>query len=339
MQQNITIAEVLRGVTPGRIQSVGYMQIIPLISDLVDDSIAPPDNLLTSTSNYGVLHVKNPGATKTILPFAAGFITDQKAQNHAVTKAKIVAAKHTDVINTAACIQSSQGGTIREGAHKMTILPWSIREAAMVVKDQTSYNKLWPTISEFNQNLGLQNRAHLEDYLSKFSEQLDTFTAEFEVVPKQVGAIILLNGIVMGVEKAPNYVYWKAIWTPLIRECYGSLAIQYRKQFGNNPKAPKTRVPLKSVGLKTIKDIKTALETASKQEGKNVKTIINRFLKTKFNNKTEETAGNLRVQSLENNQFIGQVVRDTERVIYGSLVTTGAWIRNKDWHEADDFKM
>jgi len=337
--KNITIKEILKGCEVGRIQSVGYMQVIPLLSDLVDDTIAPP-KFQTSTRDYGTLVVDNPNGSDSILPFAAGFITQQKAQNHATTKAAYIPGKRQTTITNAACIQSSQGGSIQKGDHPMTILPWSIREAAMIVKDAKNYSKLWPTIEEFNQNLGLQKQGHLEYYLSSFKKQLDVFVAEFETLPNQVGAIIIMNGKVVGIEKAPNYSYWKELWTPLIRECYGSLAIQYRKQFGDNPAPPKTRVPLKSVKVTSLKDIANALDHAKKQEESNVKQIVRKFIKNQFKRDLEQSVGSdISVESLTHKQFAGQIVRNGAQVLYASLMTTGKWLMNYEFNEADDFKI
>lgn len=334
----ITIAEILKGTVAGRLQSVGYMQIIPLISDLVDDSMAPPD-FLSSTRNYGTMVIENKSDKQSILPFGAGYITTERAQNHAATKAKLIPAKKGVVIEDAACIQSSQAGMLEHKDHQLTILPWIIREFTQSVKDIKSYSKLWPAISEFNQSLGLQSRGHLEDYLDKFGKELNTFIAEFEIVPKQVGAIILMNGFVVGIERAPNYDYWNRIWKPLIRECYGSLAIQYKKKFGENPPPPKTRVPLKSVGATSIADIKKALKDARTQEDKNAKGIVKKFITNKFIRQEEEKSGSLVVESLKHGQFFGQIVRRDESILYASLSTSGKWSENQAWNEAEEFKL
>ena len=41
-QKTIRVADVLHGCTPGRMQSVGYMQVIPLVSDLSDNRFVSP---------------------------------------------------------------------------------------------------------------------------------------------------------------------------------------------------------------------------------------------------------------------------------------------------------
>jgi len=336
---NITIAEVLRGTQPGRMQSVGFMQIIPLISDLVDDRFETPENLNTSTSDYGTVNVHNEANGMTIMPFGTAIISKQAAQNHAVPKAKLMGANERAKITTAACIQDSQGGTIRAGKHPMSILPWVLKEAAIMTRNVRQYQKLWEPIKVFNQRLGLQLRGHLEFYLEKFQDDLDQFIAHFEIVPKQVGAIMLLDGAVLGVERAPNYNYWKAIWKPLVRECYGSLMIQFAKEKGANPGLPKSRVPLKFKGSNSLTDISKALTEAKAKEDEMIKKVVRKFITEKFKQEPEETKGTIVVENLTHKQFTGQVVRDEDKVVYASLITRQAWSRNHTWYEADEFSM
>ena len=336
---HMTISKILKGVKPGKLQSVGYMQIIPLISDIVDNKFSPPNEIYTATSNYGTLEVENRGKSMTILPFGAGILTEKAAQNHAAPITKLLDTNKRVRIDTAACIQQTQGGLIQSGKHTMTILPWSLKEAAIMTKDVRSYNKLWPAITQFNDQLGLMRTGHLELYLKKFKDELQTFIAEFEIVPNQVGAIIIMNGNVVGIERAPNYEFWKEIWKPLIRECYGSLAITYAKDDEKNPIPPKTRVPLKSTGIKSISDIRKALKTANDIEEKTIKNIIRSFLNEKFQSKIEQTKNDTSVESIENKQFRGQIVKRDEFIAYASLVTRDYWFKNKKHIEADDFKI
>ncbi len=335
--KNMNVKDLLKGCTIGRIQSVGYMQMIPLISDLVDDSIAPPD-FLVSTQNYGHLIVENPDPThKSILPFGAAFISSQAAQNHAAPKAAILNAKSKTSVPRAVCIQSTQGGIMRHGNHPLTILPWSLREPAMALKDGTSYDRMWAPIEKFNRELGASTRGHLEDYLNRFEKELDTFVAEFEMVPKQVGAIVLINGYVMGIERCPNYAYWSRLWTPLIREAYGSRILELIKQ--KEPISPKTRVPLDTAKIKNIKDVRAALNAAQATEDKLTTDVVKNFISKRFNKTVEETKGSLVVESLTHEQFTGQIVHSNDHVIYASLVTTGSWVDGQEWRESEEFKI
>jgi uncharacterized iron-regulated protein len=153
-----------------------------------------------------------------------------------------------------------------------------------------------------------------------------------------------MNGNIVGFERAPNYEYWKTVWTPLIRESYGSLIIQYIKQFGANPPPPKTRAPLKNTGINSIGDIRKALKQASVVEEKIVKQIIRSFIKEKFTHTLEEQdkASNVTVEHVSHRQMAGQIVRREEKVVYASLITTGKWIDNpggKEWKDIEEFKI
>lgn len=70
------------------------------------------------------------------------------------------------------------------------------------MRKEQSYNKLWDSISAFNREMGVQVAGHLEFFLKHFCKELDEFVAEFECVPRQIGAIILVDDQVVGVERS-----------------------------------------------------------------------------------------------------------------------------------------
>jgi hypothetical protein len=337
--ESITIAEVLRGTKPGRMQSVGYMQVIPLISDLVDERFTSPNEIASSTRNYGTLNLHNEATEGMgLMPFGGAIVTPQQAQNHATPKAKLVEASRSASIDVAACIQDSQGGTIARGKHPLSIMPWSIKEKAFDSKEVKEYSKLWPAIKGFNTRLGLRSAGHLELYLKDFKDQLDEFVAQFEIVPKQVGAIVLVNGYVVGVERAPNYNYWKDLWKPLVRECYGSLSLEWKRSHADNPPAPRTRIPVQT-RARSIKGIRKALAETEKMEWEVVLETLRKFVGEDFDRDKEEEQGGFTVESLKHKQFVGQIVRESEKIVYASLITTGDWYKNREWNEADEFKI
>ena len=47
------IQDILRGTAPTRAQIVGNMTVVPLVSDIVDNAIVPPDVLELETRGYG----------------------------------------------------------------------------------------------------------------------------------------------------------------------------------------------------------------------------------------------------------------------------------------------
>ena len=351
------ITEILKGCEPGKIQSVGYMQIVPLISKFVDESIMPP-NIKVSTTDYGRLVLNNESVDNVLVPTASAFMSKQKAQDHATHSGAYLTKKGSNAktnivkINTAACIQDNQCGKISndEDFH-FSILPWSMREQAFNVKDQTCYDKLWPVLRQFNRNLGIiDNEGYLISFINKFEDDMNQFIAEFEIVPNMVGAIILINGMVIGVERCPNYNYFKFMWEPLIRESYGGAVFQYIAQTKEVKKRPKpiTRVPMSDSQIRTLDDLEKEFDRVTSEEDKIVTQIIHSFLKNTFQKSSDQKTPHTELWSVQNQQFTGQVFQKDNAYIYTSLVTRQDFMKNPqanirnaapDWDDAKEFSM
>ena len=336
--QKITIREILKGTTVGRMQSVGYLQVIPLLSDFQEERFASPYEIEIETNKYGSMVFHNPTDKLSIIPSHAGYVVKEKAQDHAMAHAGVVEKKKGRTYDTAMCIQQSQGGHITRGKHKLLILPFSLREAALAKRKQKNYNKLWGDISTFNANVGAQNHGHLEFFLKKFKTELNEFVAEFESVPKQVGAIILLDGEVIGVERTPSTSYWNAVWPALIRECYGSLAIEYQYWFGEKKTLPKGRV-LMPESVETLPELRKALLDAEAATEEMAKAKVRSLLEDPFKRQKEETVSRLTIETLEHQQFTGQIIHEEERILYASMIVREKWGRQKDWMEAKAFSI
>lgn len=255
-RKNISMEDILFGVGHGRPQSVGNMEVIPLVDEggIQDEGIDPPA-VEVSTPDYGTVNIRHSGSNPTILPTGAGWVVKEAAQDHAVGSGSLVSSGESKNINTAMCIESTQGGTIKRGAHDMLILPVGLRSSALALRKERGYSKLWDSIGSFNSGYGIAGRKELVYFLKNFKKQLDQFVAEFELVSKQIGAIIMVNGKLVGVEVAPNVEYWSSIWDALIRVCYGSFAIRHA-----NPAYP-NREPLR-IEMNTLDGIRSALESS-----------------------------------------------------------------------------
>jgi len=339
---NISVGELLHGCVPGRIQSVGYMQVIPLISGIEDERFVSPRRAKVSTTTYGTLVFDNTENKEVIVPAQAAYIVKQAAQDHAMTTVGLVPKKKTISFNTAACIQQTQGGTIYSDEHEMIILPVELRNDAHQVRKKLGYEKLWPAINAMNERYGVSRgygaQGHLEYFMDAFKTQLDCFVAEFEPVPKQVGAIVLVGGRVVGIERTPNEEYWRDIWRTLIRECYGSLAIlEQRKHATKAPPVPKTREALPKAT--DLSDLKTKLRQTQDREYSNVKTIVENVAALKLDRSTDATSGSFVVDAVEGDSFVGQVVVDGEKIVYASLVARGSQAKNEDWFLGKRFAM
>ncbi len=341
----LTIREVLRGCEVGRIQTVGTMQIIPLVleEELQDDRFSTPDIVKVGTSNYGTMNFTNPTGKPVLLPSQVGYVVKTAAQDHAMATAGIVPAKRSQSWDNAMCIQSRQSGTIQSGIHKMLILPLALRRPALEKRQTRSYNKLWSSIGSYSQSYGIGGSQELVDYIQGFETQMDQFIAEFELVDNQVGAIVLINGDVVGVERAPSSEYWTSVWEPLLRVCYGSAAIAASRQRQDTETVLKTRVPLKVVDVSDMDSLCDALEDADKRQDELVKKQLRQLLDDEFTQETEQRAGHARaeIRTIRNEQFYGQVALDQTNgsILYASLVVADGWDDRKGWKLRNRFEL
>jgi hypothetical protein len=324
----VKIAELVSGCEPGRVQSVGPMQVVPLVSEFNDDRFAPPTEARIGTAGYGNLVVANPADRALLVPAGAAYMVAQKAQNHALPSAGCVPKQATRTFGTAVCVQQTQAGYIAEGAHELILLPAALRRAAHPARLEKNFQRLWPAIGEFNAAAGLENTGgHLEKFFEKFRAELDYFVAEFEPVPRQVGAVVLVNGAVAGVERSPSADYFRTVWRPLIRECYGSMAlVEARKGM---TQLPRTRVPLRPAA--NLNDLELALAESETEERRLVGLLLDAVLETELSVATDET-GETVIEGLGDGDqpFVGQCVRAGDRVLYCSLVASEKWARC-DW--------
>lgn len=340
----ITIAEMLRGCEPGRIQSVGFMQVIPLISDLQFPKYVAPRSADVNNPSYHHLDFNNQSDAEMIIPAQTALISKQKAQDHSMTHAGLVAAKQRSNFGTAVCIQESQPGNIRaDESNKLIVLPFSLREDAHKMRKGGDLGRLWPSIRTLIADSGLQRQSgNLVVFLDHYETQFEQFVAEFEPVPNQVGAIIMIGGEVVGVERTPNVEYWKQVWTMLVRECYGSLAILEARKHNDLPPIPRTRVSLRKVN--SIDDLRVAVEEAKEEEHARVSSLVNRIAGKELKRGGADQTGSTRVETVGDDNdrdapFLGQIVLEGQKVVYASLVATKTYRDNSDWFEREPFAM
>jgi hypothetical protein len=157
---------------------------------------------------------------------------------------------------------------------------------------------------------------------------MDEFVAQFEIVPRQVGAIVLIEGSVVDLERSPNYSYFKVMWKPLIRECYGSFSLQAAKQSGFA--LPPNRVALSGAHVRSLADIRKALNEARRKEKMQLKKTINAFIDECFQVEVEEKTAGFRVETLTNVQFKGQMVRKNHIPLMFSFVKTKSWLADSN---------
>lgn len=335
----MTIQEILKGCEVGNLQQVGYMTVIPLVSDIQDERFISPVKAKYSTRDYGTMEFTNETDSVLIVPLNTGYVIKRASQDHAMCSSGLVKSHERKEYNNAACIQESQGGYTPGGYYDMLILPWALREPAVQLRKELEYAKLWKAISKFNEELGLNSAGHLEYFLGRFQKELDEFVAEFEVIQKQVGAIILVNGHVFGIERSPSYAYFASIFKPLVRECYGSVAIQIANNLKLTPSnVYKTRIPL-SQNVSDLDDIEEELKKANKKQVDISKKVVRELLQDEFILEPEEKVNGYEILTLSQKQLTGQVVIEGEKIIYASLFVRRGWLKNQDWYKAKQFTI
>ncbi len=333
-----TLADVLRGTTAARLQSVGYMQVLPLVSDLHDDRFVSPQEarVEVGTSAYGTLVFSNPEDAVLIVPCHAGYVVNEVAQDHAMSCVGLVKRQAGRSFDTAMCVQQTQGGYLQQGRYRMMILPFSLREHALQIRKERGYDRLWDAISAFNSELGISGASHLSYFLDRFRRELDEFVAEFECAPNQVGAIVLIDDRVVGIERAPSASYWASIWPALIRECYGSLAIQVARSKGETP--PASRVPLpEEIG--SLEELGAAVEEIAAEEERRASALVRELIAEELALERDETVEGFTIDTLVPDRFVGQIVRDDERVVYASIVSSNQAALRAQWGSASPFSI
>ncbi len=325
-----------------QIQTVGIMTMVPLIADkkYQDDSFASPLKLLVSTSSYGKLVFNNPEGKAMIVPAHAAYMTKHRSQDHAMMTAGVVGGKAQKTYSNAACIESSQGGYMPSGEKVLNILPWSLREYSTSKRGNNEYGKIWSQIGQFNKSVGISSgNQHLTDFFDKFKEEMDQFVAQFETVPGQVGAIILINGNIFGVERTPNETYFKEVFEALIRGCYGSLVIQIQK--GLNPAKAKefeSHIALKDSHV-DLADLRQDLIRVRAEEAVLAKSIINGIIDEDLTVQLDTEKDEISAKTVGNSQMSGQVVLNGKNPVYTSAVVKKAWLKSQKWFNAPEFDM
>lgn len=286
----------------GDMQTVGNMQVIPIVGR-PDGSVAAP-RVRAGTRNYGSVDFYNDEPQPTIVPPGSAFITKQYAQDHGISKGRIVPANGHLRDDEAMCIQDTQGGLISAEDGILTILPARVRSRAMTIRGK-EYNRLWPSLRQFSKTISsvtgknVSNPGWAASFLDTFKSQLDVFMAQFECVPDQCGAIVLVNGKIAGVEVAPNPEYWAVTWEPLIRVTYGSLAMEK----DGDPLLPELRIPQDG----TPEQIAQAMEEYRAAERKIVIDIVEKVETVEIKSTPYQTLDSMRLNDVASDQMVGTV--------------------------------
>lgn len=315
------LRELLRGFEARQPQSVGNMTVIPLVGqETENNSVGTIEDIyLNRDTSYDTLHMANRADRVTIVPGGYSLVTKEAAQDRSVRSKELVAAGQTKQV-PAFCIQSSQGGFMR-GADKesktVRMLPATIKRAAYHNRNRQGYDGLWDTLATYNSTSGLTGN-FLRTFFDKFRQQMDEFVAEFELVPHQRGAIVLINDEIIGVEIAPNPMAFSAQWELLIRDCYGSEAIARQTQV---EKVDETAVFSDAA---TLEELSATLDDFEDKEWDYVEKLVGTVLSQNESCAERQTHGGLKVVDVETEDYVGQAVRENGTIIDLTLLSREA---------------
>jgi hypothetical protein len=298
----------------GMPQQSGVMTVLPIFgADIQGRFVSPLSGLkLSQVRGYGNMELSNPSETGiAIVPLHMGYIQD-RAQNHALCRSAFIAAGQKLMFEDACCVQAAQGGYLEGREQWFFILPLQLREEALELRGKEDYSKLWDEISRLNQQLGLPNRGHLEEILSKKRAFLTQYQSRLELLPQQTGALFFIQDKLAGVEIAPSAAYFQELWMPLVCFCYGVAAM-------NEEKDIEVRKPLIPFSASNLKELREQLYQSRLQRQEQVRNWLAQTPAEQFELKEEERFLSLRLQTVTGKNFAGQFVEEEGRLVYASL--------------------
>jgi len=258
----------------GDVQSDKEMTVLPLVGDALGDIASPESIQFRRTTTYGSMQFRNNNHDNPAIVPANMMVRGKQAQDHAMSGSGVVLAASDRLFEDSCCIESSQGGYFSGQNVEEDVLPVGLRKVLLdrTLRTKHSYDKLWGSIRNWLSGLRKvrpSDRAHLRDFFDEpnYKEALENFAAAFEPVEGQIGALILFNGIPVGLEIMPSADHWLAYWKWLIRGCYGSQLIKL-KDSGEIPGAtmilpeyPEDATPeeLKTITTQFIDNIKMSI--------------------------------------------------------------------------------
>jgi hypothetical protein len=333
------VKELLRGfrVDLESVQVVGNMAVVPLVSDEEFKSrVSDVDEVvLDKDVDYGTLRFKNQSGGIGIVLQGATIVTQQKAQDRTVPRAVILKGKAVENVS-AFCVQSSQCGLIRtdqiadefKDESPFFILPPTLRASALerANGNRGNFSGLWDSLSKYSGTFaGVGSSSHLKDIYDRYRVDLDKFVAQFEPVPNQLGAIVIIDRQVVAVDIMPTYRSWKIMWRGLIRDSYGVEALRTASagkgelwHYDLNAKNVTDLGSLRAEMQRTMSNLVAAIRQSWSE-------VDNDTLVTQVAN---EITG-VRLVNVESERFQGQAVIHDEHTVYLSLVPKGSTTERK----------
>jgi len=339
----MNLQEILKGYKLGTPQTVANMRVLPILTDTPFTKISGMENVyLKRDMAYQTLLMATKTEVIAVIPQGIMYITSEQAQDRAIPSAHII---KTQLKVNADCLQPSQGGYLasQKKDREYGILPRSLRLVALEVRADDNYDSIWGAIEKFMKEVGMTGR-ELKNFFLKYKEELETFVAQFEPVDKQVGAVFIVNDVVLGIEVMPNYDIWQEMWRPIVRDCYGSEAITFQKK---GLFLPSAQFLLKKGEVEDISDLESEVERVRNEERAMTTQLVTDLVSTDFEQEVEEELEDFTLYTLTSERLTGQgATHGPERFIYVSLMTPEKKLRagrarrfDARWHEGGPYSQ
>lgn len=75
------------------------------------------------------------------------------------------------------------------------------------------------------------------------------------------------------------------------------------------------------------------------EEEKIAQTTVRELVEESFSVEKEQQEKGLVVEMLSSDQFLGQIIRDDERVVFSSLAASNKWIKRRELAESKPFEI
>ena len=309
------------GLSINGIQSVDEMTIYPIVGPSHEEIAKPHTLRFKRTSNYGTMVFENDDHERPAIVPANIMARGPSAQDHAMSGAGIVGKGETQNFDTACCIQQRQGGLLSEKDIEHDILPIGLRKVFLDPKfrGEKNMSRLWPSITTWLQGMKLKDggAAHLRYFYSDptVHKQLEDFSAEFEPIGNQIGAIILFCGVPVGIEIMPSVEHWATYWKYLIRGCYGAELL--RLKMTNKLKSSILELPKIPSGLNP-QDVEVFLNGYVQDVTKNIVPVLDDL--NVISKKIMSSRANLSVDLLKVGNGGGDLIKYLDIPVYLSVV-------------------
>jgi hypothetical protein len=330
-----TIKELLKGCrlirdADGNVitQSINNMELAFLTTDdqfSLDDRFENPlSGIAMSNTGYGNVIMDNKTDKDIIVAPQVAVMTSYAAQNHAMIKSAFIRANSQSKYDDAGCVQGSQGGTIRAGrGNKIRFMPVSVREMLLQeVNKSGGFQRTYPIVKELGRRTATRTNEYLDRYFNKYDDKTVEFVAHFERPPKCIGVIVFINDEIVAVDKFPSFRYCAQVWDLLIRDCYGSLAIESMTRNESHGKLFSAAMDTidQADGEPVVAYLERVLASVSLERNITVNIRLSELLAVDFTMEKDVQDGVYESHVLKSSGYLGQVIASQDYYHLVSLV-------------------